>query len=274
MPEQLDVFVTVKTYPHPSNTYLETVCTGGLTSDGNWVRLYPLPYRYLADESKFRLYQWIRLQAKKTHPNDDRRPESHRPIWDTIQTLEHVGVDSKTGWQDRCDILLPHVSDSLEELTAKYHSSYTSSGLIRVDRVVDVAVEPDDTDWSQQQRAHMLQMTLLDDTKPFPLKRVPWKFRYRYFCSDTSCQGHFQSVRDWGLHQLYLKECQRLDGEKAAVDSVKRKMWQTIDPDRRMPCFFVGTVYPYDKFIIGGVFAPPLPNVRKSSHRQEALDFS
>lgn len=38
----LKVLITVKTYPIPSDTYDELVCTAGVTELGDFVRLYPL----------------------------------------------------------------------------------------------------------------------------------------------------------------------------------------------------------------------------------------
>jgi len=46
--EQIQLLITVKTYPHPSPRYVETVCTGGLARDGRWIRLYPVPFRLLS----------------------------------------------------------------------------------------------------------------------------------------------------------------------------------------------------------------------------------
>lgn len=40
------VLITVMTYPHPSRGYQELVCTAGVTDAGEWVRLYPVDYRY------------------------------------------------------------------------------------------------------------------------------------------------------------------------------------------------------------------------------------
>lgn len=40
------VLVTVLTYPHPSAKYKELVCTAGVTAAGEWIRLYPVDYRY------------------------------------------------------------------------------------------------------------------------------------------------------------------------------------------------------------------------------------
>ena len=62
-----------KTMPQLSSKYFETVCTGAVLEDGKPIRLYPIPFRYLDDENKFKKYQWITADIRKdTH---DTRPE-------------------------------------------------------------------------------------------------------------------------------------------------------------------------------------------------------
>ena len=39
---QAEVFITVKTYPQPSISYGELVCTAGLLNGEQWIRIYPV----------------------------------------------------------------------------------------------------------------------------------------------------------------------------------------------------------------------------------------
>jgi hypothetical protein len=41
------VLITVRTYPVPSAKSIEASCTGGITGDGQWMRLFPVPYRLI-----------------------------------------------------------------------------------------------------------------------------------------------------------------------------------------------------------------------------------
>src|ERR1700682_1698027 len=71
------VLITVRTYPVPATKGVEVSCTAGVTDDGKWIRLFPLPYRLLDDENKFRKYQWINVKSAKAR--HDSRPESFNP---------------------------------------------------------------------------------------------------------------------------------------------------------------------------------------------------
>lgn len=59
------LLVTVKTAPLLSTKYTETVCTAGLLRDGTWIRIYPIPYRLLDKDQRFKKYQWIEVKLEK-----------------------------------------------------------------------------------------------------------------------------------------------------------------------------------------------------------------
>lgn len=68
------IFLTVKAYPSISKKHQEASCMAGITAQGEWIRLYPVPFRDLADEQKFRKYSWIEAKIRKSK---DFRKESY-----------------------------------------------------------------------------------------------------------------------------------------------------------------------------------------------------
>ena len=64
--ERKKVLITVKTYPKPSRSYTELVCTAGITESGDWIRIYPIPFRFLKSNKKFSKYQWVEIDLQKT----------------------------------------------------------------------------------------------------------------------------------------------------------------------------------------------------------------
>src|SRR4029078_9341054 len=92
------VLITVTTYPLPSRSYDELVCTAGVLENGQWIRIYPVPLQFLKGLRKdgkietFK-YNWIELEVKKR--TDDFRPESHSPLnydFSKIETLGKIGT--------------------------------------------------------------------------------------------------------------------------------------------------------------------------------------
>lgn len=65
MTETKRVLITVKTYPLPSDKYMELVCTAGVLEDGSFIRLYPVDYRYRPIWQWYKKYQWIEVEVEK-----------------------------------------------------------------------------------------------------------------------------------------------------------------------------------------------------------------
>lgn len=51
------ILILCKTYPSPSAKNVETSCVAGMTTDGRLLRLYPVPFRLLNDQSQFKKWQ-------------------------------------------------------------------------------------------------------------------------------------------------------------------------------------------------------------------------
>ena len=95
------VLILCKTYPSPSSKYAETSCVAGMTEDGKFIRLYPVPFRLVADEQQFKKWQWITARLEKAR--DDHRPESHRVFVDTIECDPEPLPAGRHGWPQRAD---------------------------------------------------------------------------------------------------------------------------------------------------------------------------
>ena len=146
------VLITVMTYPHPSRGYQELVCTAGITEAGEWVRLYPVDYRYREQNQQFRKYQWIEVALGPTVAGNDNRKESRRPDLDSIRLIGEP-LDTKHGWQDRRGIIdhLPHFTRN--QLVSLYDHDKTSLGIVRPTRVLDLEIRPASPEWKPEWRA-------------------------------------------------------------------------------------------------------------------------
>lgn len=103
------VLITVKAYPNPSTKYEETVCVAGIDiNTGKWIRLYPIPFRDLNDNQKFKKYSIIEIKTNKAE--SDNRPESYKIDASSIKVLKIC--TTKNGWNDRKQFILPAISPS------------------------------------------------------------------------------------------------------------------------------------------------------------------
>jgi hypothetical protein len=107
-----EALVIVKAYPNPSSKYFETVCVAAVTSEEGWVRLYPVNFRSLPEDRRFKKYQRVRLRMEK-HKRD-RRPESFRPDEHSIKLCDTV--ESHGDWVERWRWIRPTIGPSMCEL--------------------------------------------------------------------------------------------------------------------------------------------------------------
>ena len=91
------VLITVTAYPLPSRSYDELVCTAGFLEDGSWIRIYPVPFKFL----NFRKYQWVDINLKK-RGHKDFRPESYSPDSFDLKNMKVISkIDTKNYWAER-----------------------------------------------------------------------------------------------------------------------------------------------------------------------------
>ena len=108
------VLITVTTYPLPSRSYDELVCTAGVLEDGNWIRIYPVPFQFL----EFHKYQWIELDLVPQDPSKDFRPESFCPQHPDLSDLKLLGeLGTAQGWLERADACTKVVYSSMSRHT-------------------------------------------------------------------------------------------------------------------------------------------------------------
>ena len=64
--ERRRILIWGKTRPELSRSHKETVCTGGVFADTKeFVRVYPIPLRFLDETKVFKKYQWIEAPVRK-----------------------------------------------------------------------------------------------------------------------------------------------------------------------------------------------------------------
>jgi hypothetical protein len=241
------------TYPHPSKKYQETVCVAGVTEPGEWVRLYPVDYRYRPEHQRFRKWQWIEVALGERGHGTDQRQESREPDLSTIRLLGEP-LSTKRKWRDRRAIIdaMPH--RTVNQLEALFVSDRVSLGIVRPTRVLDLKVTAVERDWPAKYQALWSQLRLFGHQKP--LTKIPYKFQYVFECEDSDRPYQVMN-EDWELGVLYLKERDRLGSEEAAIASVRRNFFEVMFGEDRDTRFFMGTRHPYNEWLVLGTFWPP-----------------
>ncbi|MBN2463495.1 MAG: hypothetical protein JXB43_07850 [Dehalococcoidia bacterium] len=249
--ERKKVFVTVKTYPTPASKGAEASCTAGVTDDGKWIRLFPIPFRYMEGEKQFSKYQWIEVAARKS---SDPRKESFEVDIATLKILSDP-LPSKDAWKVRKQIILPLEAPSLCHLQRTRKQTGDTLGIFKPRTIHKFVIESDTPDWTSAEREKLLQFSLYDKHPLKPLEKIPYKFSYRFTCDEPRCEGHKLICIDWELGQAYRQWKQKYGTkwEWAVINRFETDMIFKYDT-----LFFVGTIHGHPSaWIIIGLFYPP-----------------
>jgi hypothetical protein len=224
------ILILCKTYPSPSGKYAETTCVAGLDEDGNLVRLFPVPFRLIAEEQQFKKWQWVKAKVEKA--KKDHRPESFTIKTDTIES--GAVVEPGKNWGERRRLLSsvkPFID--FDDIEAARKGSRTSLALLKPSRILGFDIEPVCyPEWTEDDLAKLLggqtQGGLFDkEDKPSirTLRKLPYDFYYRYECGEGAAKKVFRhKLVDWEVGALYLT-CDRLygaDWERYFRDKLER----------------------------------------------------
>lgn len=268
LPEELTkarVLITVKTYPLPSRSYTELVCTAGLLNGGKWIRIYPVSFRFLQDGERYPKYSWIEVDlARNTR---DFRPESYRPklgVDERITVLDKIGTAND--WAARRSYALKETFTSMNALIAQAKDSNIRKSLatLKPAKIVDFVIEEDEREWKQEWQDQLKQLNMFELPNQHGAKKVvkklPYKFSYRFF-SDGDKEPRKMMIEDWEIGALFWNCLYRTDGDElAALELVKQKyLGEFAEKDLY---FFVGTTLKFhhvapNPFVIIGIFYPP-----------------
>lgn len=271
MSEARKIFITVKTYPTLSKKYDELVCTAGILDDGSWVRVYPLPFRKLDYENRYKKYQWMEVPLIKNM--SDPRPESYK-ITD-IDQVKLIGepIGTKQGWAERKKIVFGNntVYSDLADLIQKANSNDLSIAIFKPAKILDMVIEKSEREWSSESlellKAKASQLSLFQSEEELKkefliVDKLPYKFSYKF--RDDKGKESTLMIEDWEIGMLYWNCLKQAEGDEDQALKLVRKKY--IDEFAKKDLFlFLGTTRQFhgwakNPFVIVGVFYPPIDN--------------
>lgn len=240
MAQSEKVMILVKALPHAGEKHGETVCCAGLTAEGHWKRLFPVKFRSLKDDDKFKRWQWVEYDW--IPPSNDRRSESQH-----IQhgTLKIVG--SQMPIKQRAKFLAPYIETSPESAAEKGKTLT----LIRPQNVkFSYAMKTAETIAQERQsyQRAAAQKDLFDEDLD-ALEPCPYKFTFVYDTANRS--GRKATCDDWETAAMFYNLRHRY-GEEAALKRMMQVFNETY-PAAGM-VFAMGTHSRYpDTWLLVGV---------------------
>jgi len=253
------ILIAVKTYPTISTKYSELVCTAGLTENGDWIRLYPIPFRKLDFDKQYKKYQWIIADIENN--SSDPRPESHKVLnWEKIELGDKIGTENGT-WTTRKELVLNNIYTNRDSLVADARdpSKLVSLAVFKPTKLLGMTISKVDREWDPKKLAQFNQTDLFE-TGPFKIvSKLPYKFKYVF--KDDEGNISRLMIEDWEIGRLYWRMLEKYDGDedKACAD-VKKKYWDDFAKTKDL-YLFLGTTQAHhftgtNPFLIIGTFHP------------------
>ena len=201
------IYLLVKAYPEKSKKYGASICTAGLTTEGDWVRVYPIDLGYYFI-NKGMLKKWNLIEADVKEASEKlKRKESHKInehsiklIDDSLTKLSTSKTKKQKIWENRNAVILPHLDKSIEELNIHKSQDHTSLGIIKPKkyqfkirkRIDEIKVI----------KSNFVQKTL-DGYKIKIPDQIEKIFSYKFSCDDPNCKGHDMICEDWELFEAF-----------------------------------------------------------------------
>jgi hypothetical protein len=265
--ERKKVLITVKTYPVLSEKYDELVCTAGITEEGEWIRIYPIPFRKLEYESQYSKYQWIEVETIKNE--QDFRVESYKPInYDKLVLGKEISTKQDDSWEKRKQIVFkaPIYTRKTSLIHDAYKENPISLAIFKPTKILSFEIEKTEREWDSEKLQKLIEKSKQVDLfgtgeNPFEVvKKLPYKFSYVFL--DEEGKKSKLMIEDWEIGTLYWNCLIRHDGdEDKACEDVRKKYFDNFVKTKDI-YLFLGTTKEHhakkapNPFVIIGVFYP------------------
>jgi hypothetical protein len=116
-------------------------------------------------------------------------------------------------------------------------------------------IRPASPEWKPEWQTLFTQLKLFGPPQK-PLRKIPYTFHYVFECSDSGGKAHTAMCEDWELGMLFLNAADGCSDAQAA-EKVREKFLGELCREDKDTRFFMGTHFPYNTWLVLGVFWPP-----------------
>ena len=270
--ERKTILILAKTYPTPSKASVETSCIAGIDDKGEMIRLFPVPFRLMEGNQRFKKWQWIEVLTSKA---SDKRTESYKVHIDENSPKLLQVIDSKN-WPKRVEAISKAPTfTSFEEMEEARTRDKISLAFFKPHKInkLDIVAEKS-PEWSEEDvsklRQALNQPDLFSPQNPKEineLRKMPYHFYYEYtYFHKGKAQNGRSKITDWEAGALYWNCSKEQDWEAKVRDKLEFEMIQ------KDAYFLMGTMHRFpDQWLIISIIYPPKSKQNEVSDSQGCL---
>lgn len=241
-------------YPEISKKYEIKFCMAGITENGEFRRIYPVPaniYRRMDFHKRW----WIEYELLG---QGDHRKESKKINPRSIRIGEEVSYDEVR------EILEEKVS-TIEELNEMKEKDDTSIGIIKP-IVKDFQIREEQSRAEQKKQIEK-QKTIYG--RRLPIRIIPHWLGYEFKCDDN-CNGHRILCEDIEVGQLYWNCLKQYEYMRNVETKMRQKLVSWMQETRDL-YFMLGTHFRWGTWLIISILYPPKMDKKKNLTLEEFL---
>ncbi len=241
----LRLLVNCKTYPAISTKYIETVCTGGVQESGEFVRLYPVPFRFLDEHERYDRWDVIHVRAYKD--TKDSRPESWHWIQGTpIKVIQKLSERQRWDW----------MKQTVHESTAAMEQNGLTNGCVQI---VPLRLywqkEESELTTAQLNVVRQTNMFISNEDLQQIADRMAWQFRLEFRQANSDIVEDAK-VLAWSWYQGLRRRLRKMDDQSALQDTVDFISKSIFNPARTVFAIF-GTHSRFGHWMISSLYHVP-----------------
>jgi hypothetical protein len=253
----IELMVNCKTYPAVSTKYVETVCTGGVQRNGEFVRLYPVPFRFLDSREQYKRWDVISVQAYRD--DQDTRPESwHLEPGTSIEFVDRIKSEThRWEWMKR----------TVYESSSAMEQKGVTNGCVEIEPH-ELYWKADPKEWTPGQ-LNVIQQGDLFATKTQMeslADRVPWQFRLKYREKKSGREADAK-VLAWSYYQGFRRERKNADSDESALNAILTKVSRSIFSPKRTVFAILGTHSRFKHWMISSLYHVPTDVIQNYARR-------
>ncbi len=250
--EKEKIAVLVRATPEKSKRNGEGYAVGvtGINKDGEFLRLYPLRFRYGGGQVDFRRNDL--LEVTVTRPENDLR-------WESRKVLDYINLERPAKYREIKELILPLVT-SLERLNIEG----ASLGVVKPE-LLDIEVKVNSVETFDRQQYFDMMGDFLEKGEK---AGMPVEIKYSFRCEEEeACRGHKIILLDWELNET-VRNIVRKEKEPLAVKKkIREQFFENLKGKELY--FIMGTHFTYGTWLITGIFNPE----KESENQRSIFDF-